>query len=103
MRKLFPILLMCFGVSGAFAQADRGGVTVSNDPAKVAAVERHADELKARAAQQQAQGAGQYESRRQEVSRPTRASDAFGEPPRPLWRWTHSPVRRRTDAASQSA
>ena len=57
MRKLFPILLMCFGVSGAFAQTDRGGVTVSNDPAKVAAVERHADELKARAAQQQAQGA----------------------------------------------
>ena len=57
MRKLFPILLLCFGVSGAFAQTDRGGVTVSNDPAKVAAVERHADELKARAAQQQAQGA----------------------------------------------
>jgi len=101
MRKLFPILLLCFGVSGAFAQTDRGGVTVSNDPAKVAAVERHADELKARAAQQQAQGAAkgrehgsqvevqneederQYEFHRQEVgrspiSRPSRADGSSG-------------------------
>jgi hypothetical protein len=51
MRKFFPILLMCSGLaSGAFAQT-AGGVTVSNDPAKAAAVEKHAQELKA---QQQA-------------------------------------------------
>ena len=57
MRKLLPILLMCLGASGAFAQTTDGGVTVSNDPAKVAAVEKHAQELKSRAAQQQSQAA----------------------------------------------
>jgi hypothetical protein len=54
MTKLFPILLMCSALaSGAFAQT-AGGVTTSNDPAKVAAVEKHAQELKA---QQQANAA----------------------------------------------
>ena len=57
MRKLFPIVLMCLGASGAFAQSNKDGVTVSNDPAKAAAVEKHAQELQARAAQQQAQPA----------------------------------------------
>ena len=52
MKKLIPILLMCLGTSAAFAQAARDGVTVSTDPAKAAAVERHAQEIKA---QQQAQ------------------------------------------------
>ena len=52
MKKLFPIVLMCLGASGAFAQSNKEGVTVSNDPAKAAAVEQHAQELKARAAQQ---------------------------------------------------
>lgn len=54
MRKFFPALLVCLGASGAFAQNSSGGVTVSNDPAKVAAVEKHAQELKA---QQQANAA----------------------------------------------
>jgi hypothetical protein len=54
MTKLLPILLMCFGVTAALAQTARSDVTMSTDPAKVAAVEKHAAELKARAAQQQA-------------------------------------------------
>ena len=52
MKKLVPVVLMCLGASGAFAQNAKDGVTVSNDPAKVAAVEKHAQELQARAAQQ---------------------------------------------------
>jgi len=55
MKKLVPILLVCLGASGAFAQGNKDGVTVSNDPAKAAAVEKHAQELKARGAHQQAQ------------------------------------------------
>ena len=51
MNKLFPIVLMCLGVSGAFAQSSKDGVTVTNDPAKVAAVEKHAQELQAKQAQ----------------------------------------------------
>ena len=54
MNKLVPILLVCLGASGAFAQSNKDGVTVSTDPAKAAAVEKHAQELKARGAQQQA-------------------------------------------------
>ena len=52
MKKLFPILLMSLGLaSGAFAQTS--GVTMSTDPAKAAAVEKHAQEIKAHEAQQQ--------------------------------------------------
>jgi len=51
MKKFLPVLLLCVG-AGAFAQTAAEGVTVSNDPAKAAAVEQHARELKA---QQQAQ------------------------------------------------
>ena len=58
MRKLLPILLMSLGLaSGAFAQTASDGVTVSNDPAKAAGVEKHAQELKAREAQLHAQAA----------------------------------------------
>jgi hypothetical protein len=54
MKKLFPILLMSLGLaSGAFAQTASGGVTMSTDPAKAAAVEKHAQEIKAHEAQQQ--------------------------------------------------
>ena len=54
MNKLVPILLMCLGTAGAFAQSDKDGVTVSTDPARAAAVEKRAQELKARGAHQQA-------------------------------------------------
>jgi hypothetical protein len=58
MRKLFPILLMSLALaSGAFAQTAAGGVTTSNDPAKAAAVEKHAQELKAHEAQHKAHAA----------------------------------------------
>ena len=51
MNKTGLILLMTLGVAaGAYAQTSSGGITVSNDPAKVAAVEKHAQELKARPA-----------------------------------------------------
>ena len=48
MKKISLILLMSLGMgSAAFAQTAAGGVTMSTDPAKAAAVERHAQELKA--------------------------------------------------------
>jgi hypothetical protein len=51
MNKLIPIALLSFAAaSGAYAQA-AGGVTMSTDPAKAAAVEKHAQELQARQAQ----------------------------------------------------
>lgn len=52
MRKIPLILLLSLGLtSGAFAQGASSGVTMSTDPARAAAVERHAQELKARQAQ----------------------------------------------------
>lgn len=51
MKKPALILLMSLGMAAAaFAQTATGGVTMSTDPAKAAAVERHAQELKARPA-----------------------------------------------------
>jgi len=48
MNKIPLILLMSLGMaSAAFAQSATGGITMSTDPAKAAAVERHAQELKA--------------------------------------------------------
>lgn len=53
MSKITFVLLMSLGLaSGAYAQGASGGVTMSTDPAKAAAVERHAQELKARPAQE---------------------------------------------------
>ena len=55
MRKLLPIVFMSLGLaSSAFAQTAGNGVTISNDPARAAAVEKHAQELKAHEAQQKA-------------------------------------------------
>jgi hypothetical protein len=52
-KKLSLIVLMSLGMaSAAFAQTATGGVTMSTDPAKIAAVEKHAQELKARPAPQ---------------------------------------------------
>jgi len=50
----FPLLvLMSLGMaSGVYAQSTSGGVTMSTDPAKAAAVEKHAQELKAHPAQE---------------------------------------------------
>lgn len=51
LKKIPLILLMSFGLaSAAFAQTATGGITMSTDPAKAAAVEKHAAELKARPA-----------------------------------------------------
>jgi|GEM_PF-3014837 len=47
MSRLGLILLMSLATAGAYAQ-NTGGTTMSTDPAKVAAVEKHAQELKAR-------------------------------------------------------
>ena len=46
MSKMGLILLMSLAMGGAYAQST-GGATMSTDPAKVAAVEKHAQELKA--------------------------------------------------------
>ena len=47
MKKLSLILLMSLATAGAYAET-AGGVTMSTDPAKAAAVEKHAQELQAR-------------------------------------------------------
>jgi len=64
MRKVPMILLMSLAMaSGVYAQGASGGVTMSTDPAKAAAVERHAQEIKSREAQQtQAQPAAKKAS-----------------------------------------
>jgi len=49
MKKLFAPLVILLGASSVFAQSDTG-VTVSTDPARAEAVERHAQELQARRA-----------------------------------------------------
>jgi hypothetical protein len=51
MKKLLVSLTVLLGAASAFAQADNG-VTVSTDPARAAAVERHAQELQSRPAPQ---------------------------------------------------
>jgi hypothetical protein len=51
MSKTSLIFLMSsIFASGAFAQTSSSGITMSTDPARAAAVERHAQELKARPA-----------------------------------------------------
>jgi hypothetical protein len=45
------MLLLSLAMGGAYAQGT-GGTTVSTDPAKAAAVEKHAEELKARQAKE---------------------------------------------------
>ena len=47
MKKPSLILLMSLATVGAYAQIG-GGITMSTDPAKAAAVEKHAEELRAR-------------------------------------------------------
>ena len=52
MNKLALILLMSLATVGAYAESPSGGVTMSTDPARAAAVESHAQELKAREAKE---------------------------------------------------
>ena len=51
MNRIGLILLMSLAMGGAYAQGT-GGTTVSTDPAKAAAVEKHAEELKAHQAKE---------------------------------------------------
>ncbi|HEU5296973.1 MAG TPA: hypothetical protein VFU71_19480 [Burkholderiaceae bacterium] len=51
MNRISLILLMSLAMGGAYAQG-KDGTTVSTDPAKAAAVEKHAEELKARQAKE---------------------------------------------------
>lgn len=52
-KATWMLLASSVVASGAFAQAGSGGgITMSTDPAKAAAVEQHAQELKARPAPQ---------------------------------------------------
>ena len=51
MNRISLMLVMSLAMGGAYAQGT-GGTTVSTDPAKAAAVERHAEELKTRQAQE---------------------------------------------------
>lgn len=53
MSKLcLTVLASMVVATGAFAQGSSGGITTSTDPAKIAAIEKHAAELKARPAQE---------------------------------------------------
>lgn len=47
MNKLALFLLMSLATAGAYAQGTSGDITTSTDPAKAAAVEKHAQELQA--------------------------------------------------------
>jgi hypothetical protein len=47
-KKLGLILLTSLATAGAYAQGTSGGITTSTDPARAAAVEKHAQELQAR-------------------------------------------------------
>ena len=47
-NKLPLILLISLAATGAYAQGTGGGITMSTDPARAAAVEKHAQELQAR-------------------------------------------------------
>ena len=47
MHRTISALLMSLALGGAYAQGTDGGVTMSTDPAKAAAIESHAQELKA--------------------------------------------------------
>jgi len=51
MNRISLMLVMSLAMGGAYAQGT-GGTTVSTDPAKAAAVEKHAEELKTRQAQE---------------------------------------------------
>jgi hypothetical protein len=55
MKKIPLIILMSFGLASATFAQTTGGITMSTDPAKAAAVERHAADLKARPAAPEAQ------------------------------------------------
>jgi hypothetical protein len=48
MNKLTFLLLTSLATGSAYAQGSSGGITTSTDPAKAAAVEKHAQELKDR-------------------------------------------------------
>ena len=52
MNRIGWIFLMSLATGGAYAQGTSGGVTMSTDPAKAAAVESHAQELQARQAKE---------------------------------------------------
>ncbi len=54
MNKLSLILLTSLATTGAYAQGTGGGITTSTDPARAAAVEKHAQDLQA----QQSKDAG---------------------------------------------
>lgn len=63
MIRIGCALLMSLAMAGAYAQGTSGGVTMSTDPAKAAAVESHAQELKARQAKETtAKPAGSHNS-----------------------------------------
>ena len=47
MNRIGLVLLVSLATAGAYAQGTSGEVTMSTDPAKAAAVESHAQELKA--------------------------------------------------------
>jgi hypothetical protein len=49
-KQALALLLGAFCAAPVFAQTDSNGVTTSTDPAKAAAVERHAQELRAQQA-----------------------------------------------------
>jgi hypothetical protein len=52
MHRFGIAFLAALATAGAYAQGSDGGVTMSTDPARAAAVESHAQELKARQAKE---------------------------------------------------
>jgi len=92
MNRTVPILLMSLAIGGAYAQGTGGGVTMSTDPAKAAAVESHAQELKARqateptskpAATHKATAKTQTKSKTHAKAHPTTHAMHKSSPPKP--------------------
>ena len=78
MNKAILALLMSSAMaSGAFAQTAGSGITMSTDPAKAAAVEQHAQELKARPAPQaQAKPAAKHSASKKSTTHAKQGSTA---------------------------
>jgi hypothetical protein len=47
-KTTLMLVISLAAATGAYAQGSSGGVTMSTDPAKIASVEKHAQEVKAR-------------------------------------------------------
>jgi hypothetical protein len=90
MNRLSLILAMALVSAGAYAQGTGGDVTMSTDPAKAAAVEKHAQELQAHQSEKAAQ------------SKPTSAHAGTTHKAKGKTSTTHGSAKHKTGTAHKS-